>query len=136
MFSNTVKVEWIVDEPRMVRLLEDVIFTDPRGVEWLAPKNSVVDGASIPEPLWSIVGSPYVGRYRRATVLHDVYCETRARPHELVHQMFYEAMIEDKVPVIKAEKMYLAVALFGPKWDEEGNNLQFKKWDDDEYWYL
>jgi hypothetical protein len=30
-----------------------------------------VDGTSIPQMFWWVIGSPYTGDYRRAAVLHD-----------------------------------------------------------------
>lgn len=116
MFSNTVKVEWIEGEPRNMRLLEDVIYTDPSMKEWLAPAGSIVDGASIPKILWGVSGSPFVGRYRRASVLHDVYCTTKSEPCEKVHKMFFEAMLADLVDLERAQDMYFAVKTFGPRW--------------------
>ena len=64
----------------------------------------------------NIVGTPFVGDYRRATVVHDVACQDKTRPHEEVHYMFYEAMLCDGVPDEQAFLMYTAVRLFGPKW--------------------
>lgn len=138
MFSGPVKAEWIEGEPRDMRLLDDLAFLDPHGKRWFAPIGSVINGASIPKALWTIVGSPYVGHYRRASVLHDRYCDARTEAHELVHQMFYDAMIEDGVDEMQARRMYLAVALFGPKWDENGVLVEntFAHQDvEDAYWW-
>jgi hypothetical protein len=60
---------------RNMSLLEKFTYWDWAGKPWEAPKGSEVDGASIPWPLWSIVGSPYTGCYRRASILHDVACD-------------------------------------------------------------
>jgi hypothetical protein len=83
----------------------------------------VINGASIPRLLWSIVGSPFVGDYRRASVLHDAACDQRDEPHELVHRMFYDASLDDGVAPELASVMYDAVATFGPRWDARGNNI-------------
>jgi hypothetical protein len=69
------------------------------------------------------MGSPFVGKFRRATVFHDVECERRARPWQDVHRMFFDAMIEDGVDEAKAWLMYKAVNDFGPRWDKDGNDL-------------
>lgn len=114
-FTNTVKAEWLPDGRRML-ILEDVSFVDVTGKEWLAPAGSVVDGASVPRFFWRIIGSPFVGKYRRASVIHDVYCVTRSEPCEEVHSMFKEAMLTDSVRPDKAETMFNAVVTFGPKW--------------------
>lgn len=116
-FDNTVKTEWIEDSPRDMLLLEAVRFTGSNGKTWTAPAGSVINGANIPRLFWLVVGSPFIGRYRRATVLHDVYCGTMTEPYQAVHRMFYEAMLCDRVDHDRAEVMFKAVWLFGPKWD-------------------
>lgn len=117
-FEGEVRTEWLLhdDEDRRMQLLGDFRFVDDDGKVWLAPQDHVIDGASIPEFLWTLEGSPFVGDYRRATVLHDVYCDTKSEPHRAVHRMFYEAMRADGVGAFKASKMYTAVRLFGPSW--------------------
>ena len=115
-FSNTVKVEWVEGSPRNMRLLEDVDFTDSKGKMWRAYKDKIINGASIPRILWTSIGSPYVGKYRRASVLHDVHCETKEHPYREIHYMFYEAMRADGVRKSKAKVMYAAVMEGGPKW--------------------
>lgn len=115
-FSNSVKVEWPEGAKRNMVLLEDIEFIDSDHVTWKAPKGSIIDGASIPRFLWRATGSPFVGNYRRASVIHDVYCVTKSRPHEEVHQMFEEAMEADEVPKWKRKLMANAVKWFGPKW--------------------
>src|SRR5260370_41675122 len=46
-------------------------YIDPSGTRWQAERGLVTDGASIPWALWSIVGGPFEGEYRRAAVIHD-----------------------------------------------------------------
>lgn len=99
-----------------MQLLEDFSYVDPDGLEWKAGRTSVVDGASIPRALWSSVGPPFVGDYRRASVVHDVACEKREAPSEAVHLMFYYAMRADGMGWVKANVMYQAVKRFGPNW--------------------
>ena len=118
-FEGTIQTEWLVHEgpDRIMLLLSDFAFVDDQGKRWLSPKGSKVDGASIPPQLWSaIVGTPLVGDYRRASVLHDVACQQKIEPHKAVHRMFYDAMIADGVDELHAQVMYTAVRSFGPKW--------------------
>lgn len=118
-FEGEVRTEWLHHEgaDRKMKLLEEFAFVDDNGVRWVAPVGSVVDGASIPEILWNAAtGTPFVGDYRRATVLHDVACQERTRTSADVHRMFFDAMITDGVAYLRATKMYTAVRLFGPHW--------------------
>jgi len=115
MFSGTVKTEWL-DDGRDMRLLETLTFTDAIGQVWEAPVGSIINGASIPKILWSVIGSPYTGKYRRPTVLHDVYCTTRTEPHQVVHRLFNEMMQCDGVEESLRIRMFKAVWYFGPKW--------------------
>src|SRR4029077_19182020 len=76
-FSGQPEAVWLTEdgtEDRNMEILREFLFTDPSSTKWIAPAGSVVDGASIPRALWTIVGSPYTGDYRRASVVHDVAC--------------------------------------------------------------
>jgi len=119
-YVGTVKTEWLADGRKM-QLLEDLVYVDTTGKTWTAPKNSKIDGASIPSSLWSIVGRPYEGTYRDATVLHDVECDRKKESWEDVHHMFYEAMRASGVADSRALYMYLAVRNFGPRWKRVPN---------------
>lgn len=130
-FINKVKCEWLVDkkEPdRDVKLIEDFYYIDPRGKRWPAPRESVVNGASIPWLLWNKwIGPPYLGNYRRASVVHDVACDLREKicpSSQIAHRMFYDAFLCGGVSKIKAKVMYWAVRKFGPKWgDQKAENV-------------
>lgn len=125
-FVGSVKTEWIEADRRM-RLLEDFAYIDSKGVTWTAPKGSIVDGASIPRPLWTVVGSPFTGEYRNASVVHDTACDTRARPWKDVHRMFYEASRSGGVGEEKAKVLYAAVYHFGPRWAANGTPIMFAR---------
>jgi len=129
MFTNTVKTEWPEGEPRDMYILEPLSYVDSLGVEWDVPAGAVINGISIPKALWSLVGSPYVGYARRASVFHDYYYQSREVEKLLVDAMFFEAMKTDGVPHIKAHLMYLALQSTGETWAEyEARNED----DDDE----
>ena len=132
MFDNTIKAEWVRGDPRKMRILEDANFIDSNGKAWPCPATRLVDGASIPRLLWRVEGSPFVGLHREASVPHDIACEDKTEPHELVHQMYYEALIASGVGKFEAARKYLAVATFGPKWDMDGNSIEVPEPDDDE----
>ena len=114
-FVGTVKAEWL-DDGRKMRLLEDFAYVDQWDHRWNAPKNWVVDGASIPRFAWTIIGGPFEGKYRNASVVHDVECDRKQSAWEDVHEMFYNAMRAAGVSEIRAKIMYAAVYHFGPRW--------------------
>lgn len=114
-YSGTVKAEWLT-KTREMRLLEPFAFKDPNCKVWSVPSGAIVDGASIPQVFWSLIGGPFEGRYRDASVVHDYYCKMRTEPSEQVHEMFYNAMLANGVDSNKAAAMFYAVLWFGPKW--------------------
>lgn len=115
VFSTSAKVE-LLDDGRLLKLLEDFEYVDPRGRVWKAPRGLVIDGASIPQACWSIVGGPLEGRYRNASIVHDQECEQMMHAWEDVHFMFYEACRCGGVPERQAKVLYFAVYHFGPRW--------------------
>jgi Protein of unknown function (DUF1353). len=115
-FEGTVQTEWLPGG-RGMRLLSSFSFVDPSGQKWEAPKDWVVDGASIPQFAWSFIGGPFEGRYREASVIHDVGCDQKTRPWNAVHEAFYWAMRASRVESWRAKVMYAAVYHFGPRWE-------------------
>lgn len=114
-FKGNVISSWQGDGKRM-ELLEPFGYVDPRGRHWDVPKGTVVDGATIPRILWSIVGAPFTGKYRKASVLHDFYCDSMTRSWQEVHRMFYEASLTEGNSSYHAKVMYAAVYTWGPRW--------------------
>lgn len=101
---------------RKMTLLENFVYVDPRKVAWGAPASSTIDGASIPRAFWTVIGGPFEGKYRDASVIHDVACDQRTKPWKDVHRAFYTAMRCSGVGETKAKIMYYAVYNFGPRW--------------------
>ncbi len=104
---------------RRFQLMSQFRYTDPRDITWVVPTGEVVDGASIPSALWSIVGGPWSGKYRRASVIHDYFFRTKKYDSDAVHRVFYDAMITDGVPILKAKTMYYAVLRFNDRWEQK-----------------
>lgn len=111
-----IKTLWL-DDGRSMLLLSDVTYVDRHGQKWTALAGETIDGASIPRFFWRFIGSPLTGRYRRASVIHDVYCQRRTRDSTDVHDVFHEIMIHDGVSLPKALAMWTAVNCFGPRFD-------------------
>lgn len=116
-FKGRVVAEWLPDGRRM-RLLEPFEYIDPNNRRWPAPAGIIVDGASIPQIFWSLIGGPFEGRYRAASVIHDFYCDTRTRRFREVHRVFYDGMLTAGVDPRRAWVMYMAVDTFGPTWPD------------------
>ena len=114
-YSGYVEARW-ENDGRTMTLLNELRYTDPDGVVWIAPAGSVVDGASIPRSLWSLMGGPFEGRYRNASVLHDVSYDQKTRPWSVCDRMFYNAMRCSGVSGVEAGTMYYALRKFGHHW--------------------
>jgi hypothetical protein len=114
-FVGSVIAKWS-DSSSVMELVEDFGYVDPSGLRWDAPSGSVIDGASIPRALWTVVGSPFTGEYRNGSVVHDVACVRKTKSWQTVHRMFYDAMRCGGVGEKRALFMYAAVFHFGPRW--------------------
>lgn len=111
-FSANPITEWLSDDgqDRDMKLCEDFWYDDPNGRRWLAPKGSRINGASIPRPLWSTVGSPYTDDYRRASIVHDVACVDGSNRSE-ADEMFYHACCTGGCSKSQAALLYLGVRI-------------------------
>ena len=113
-FSGNPKTEWLVDQSgadRGMALIKDFWYLDPSGRKWDAPKGSVINGASIPRPLWSTVGSPYTDDYRRASIVHDVACDDRTVLRKDADVMFYHACLAGGCSFLQANLLYAGVRI-------------------------
>lgn len=117
-FLDSLRGVFVVDaKPRPHFKLEgDFRFVDPNGLHWKAPAGTQVDGASIPQAFWSLIGGPFEGPYINASVIHDYYCRTKERTAHDTHRNFYYGMRASQVPDWKATAMHWAVSTFGPSW--------------------
>jgi len=114
-YSGYVEARW-ENDGRSMTLLSELRYTDPDGVVWIAPTGSQVDGASIPRSLWSLMGGPFEGKYRNASVLHDVSYDQHNKPWQVCDRMFYNAMRCSGVSAVEAGTMYYALRKFGHHW--------------------
>jgi uncharacterized protein DUF1353 len=114
-YSGYVEARW-ENDGRNMTLLSELRYTDPNGVVWIAPAGSVVDGASIPRSLWSLMGGPFEGKYRNASVLHDVSYDQHTKPWQECDRMFYNATRCSGVSAVEAGTMYYALRKFGRHW--------------------
>ncbi len=106
----------LLADGRQAKLLAPISYRQGNGTAWPVPVDSLLDGASIPRLFWTLIGGPFEGLYRDASIVHDRYCVTKERPWPDTHRMFYEAMRCSGVAEAKAKIMYYAVYRFGPRW--------------------
>ena len=97
----------------LYRLIDDFYFN-----EYKVPAGFITDGASIPKPFWSIVGSPFTGKYVGVAILHD-YLYSKECVYDIsfeeANEIFYSGMLKLGVNRFKAYLMYKAVCVFGKK---------------------
>jgi hypothetical protein len=110
-FSGNPRTEWLSDsgDDRNMRVLELFWYTDPDGRRWEAAAGTVINGASIPRTLWSSVGSPYTGAYRRAALVHDAAVDSASVLRADADRMFYFACLCGGCPVVQAKLLYAGV---------------------------
>ncbi|WP_425071998.1 DUF1353 domain-containing protein [Sagittula sp. S175] len=109
----------------------EIDFIDANGVRWTAPPRTLTDGATIPQIFAPLVGDRQSREYLMAAALHDAYCGVGndalptwlSRRWEDVHRMFYEALLVNGTPPLKAKVMFAAVYLGGPRWDDPARDL-------------
>lgn len=106
----------LLPDGRMGELLAPIEYIQQTSKRWPVPAGASLDGASIPRPLWSIIGGPFEGRYRDASIVHDHYCVVKTEPWRETHRMFFEAMRCSGVGSVQAKVMFYAVHRFGPRW--------------------
>lgn len=114
-FSGEPITKW--DGYRNMVLEEDFYFIDGKGKKWEAPKGSLINGATIPRALWSTVGAPYSGPYRRASVIHDVAVGELTNPEatdeekKAADRMFYSACRYDGCSRRLAAVLYIGARM-------------------------
>lgn len=118
-FSDPPYTEWL-ESPvpdRNMSLLREFWFEDRAGRRWVSAAGSVINGASIPRALWTLLGSPYTGSYRRASVVHDVACVQAQGDDErrAADRMFYEACRVGGCSIDEATILYTGVRI-GAGW--------------------
>ena len=114
-FSGEPKTAWLIGESapdRNMEILEDFFYTDPEGREWPAYAGyKGLNGASIPRALWSLIGAPYVGDYRRAALVHDYAVQEGPATRLEADRMFYHACRAGGCSWLQARILYVGVRL-------------------------
>ena len=114
VFRGDVITKWLPNGRDMV-LTTELSYTDNAGKVWTAYAGSTINGASIPRIFWVLVGSPFCGRYRRPSVIHDVNSPSD-EPWQAVHRVFLEMMETEGVSRVKRYLMFKAVWYGAKRW--------------------
>jgi hypothetical protein len=104
-FDGDVVLTFLPDG-RYLKLLRSFGYIDSQHERWDVPDGAIVDGASIPQVLWTLMGGPFEGKYRDASIVPDWYCDLRTRPWRNVHRVFYEAMLRSKTRARSRQRMH------------------------------
>ena len=130
-FSGYPLTRWKGD--RLMILEEEFFYVDKDQKKWFVPKCSELNGATIPRVLWSIIGSPYVGPYRRASVVHDYFVGEGNNP-DVTYQkrreadkMFFRACRTDGCSWSFAAKLYIGVSIGSWSSKKELKQARFNK---------
>jgi len=112
---------------------EELVYIDAQELEWIAPKGTLTDGASVPRLALWVTDGRFDAGFLKAAIIHDAYCQSenadrcpaqfKKRPWKLVHRMFYEASVAGGTDQMRAKLMFAAVWLGGPRWNDIKNNL-------------
>jgi len=118
IFSGDVIGEFI--GAKNLKLLEDLTYKNNK-LKVTAKAGMLYDMASIPKMFWRVIGSPYIGKYRRAATLHDALYTSQGLKKlnkKQVDKLFLEMMKVEGVSLWKRQTMYWAVRLGGKSaWD-------------------
>ena len=79
------------------------------------PAGFISDGASIPRPLWAVIGPPIGSDHLIPAVVHDFLCESAITYQQRVlgDAVFFALLKDHNVPAWKRAAMYLAVRFYG-----------------------
>jgi hypothetical protein len=112
-FSGNPSTMWLSDHggDRDMQVIEDFWYLDQAERRWDVAAGTVVNGASIPRTLWSSVGSPYTGSYRRAALVHDAAVGREGVLRSEADAMFYYACLAGGCSLLQAKLLYAGVRI-------------------------
>lgn len=90
------------------RLLDQLVYVDARGIEYVVPAGFSTDFASVPRIAFAywLTGNTA----HRPAVLHDWLCRTAPVPRTVADQLFAEAMESIGMPKWRLGAMFRAVS--------------------------
>lgn len=117
-FLGSVVAQWVdaEEDHRKMKLLNDFGYVDPNGKIWQVMKGTVIDDSSIPKAVWPQVGSPLIGPYQEAAVIHNHYCKIKKEHWFMVHRMIYDASLTAGLSETEAKVLFAGVFAYGQRW--------------------
>lgn len=98
------------------------------GVDYCVPGDFRYDGASIPEPAWTAIYSPFHPDVMAGALVHDwlYYCHPVTR--DIADDVLYELLKANGVASWKRNAVYQAVHTFGgAHWDNDSSDVDYLK---------
>jgi hypothetical protein len=119
-FQGNIILEWVDDSPFVatMRLVEKFSFQQANGKTWEVPAQATVDGRFAPPLFTRLMGHPFEGGFRKASIVYDHAVQDMTQPWEEAQRMFYEASIVEGVLPIEAKVMYMLMNAGGTRWAE------------------
>jgi hypothetical protein len=116
-FIGRVVVELLdsVEFDHKLRLAEDFGFQDPDGKLWLARKDGILEGCSLPPEVRALL-APEAG-LRKAIVVHDYFCREKSEPWRQTHRMLYHANLAEQMTRPEAKVLHMAMHAGGWRWE-------------------
>lgn len=113
-FTSPLIVSPLTDGKRWKLIEPFSYYVDKKdGIIITVPAGFISDGASIPRIFWSIIGSPWTGKYISAAILHDYLYYMKTFSREKSDLIFLEAMKILGVSKLKRKIIYYAVRAGG-----------------------
>ena len=111
MFTEEIYIKTTTNHKTMELTKQAVFIYDKEKIK--IPEGFIWDGASLPRAVWSIIGSPFVGKYQKASLIHDYMCNNKSEyTLKYANKVFYTTMIAYGVNKSKAKIMTTCVNLF------------------------
>ena len=116
-FIGRVVVELLdsIEFDHKLRLAEDFGFQDPEGKTWMARKDGILEGCSIPPEVRPFLQTE--GALRKAFVVHDYFCRTKTEAWRSTHRMLYHANIAEQMGRPQAKVLHMAMHAGGWRWE-------------------
>jgi Protein of unknown function (DUF1353) len=123
-FLGKVALEWDDEDGfnrHKIKLLSDFGFQDPSGKKWIAQKGAELDGNSFTPLFEQMVGLPFAGEHRRASLLHDYFAKQLNEPWRDVRRMYYAALLAEGMSDHEAKTAYAVLYGAGMRWEPKGS---------------